>query len=117
MTAIEPGYDVETLVPDWQAHVARMGNESARVRERLPGRLDIAYGPDPLQKLDVFAPANAPTAPGTPTRSTTRQSTLPKRQWDRPDASVVPISARWTVAEAAAGLVPMASSSVVDVTP
>ena len=39
---------------------------------------------------------------------------LPVRE---PGGSVVPISARWTVAEAAAGLVPMASSSVVDVTP
>ena len=34
-----------------------------------------------------------------------------------PEVSVVPISARWMVAEAAAGLVPMASSSVVEVAP
>lgn len=63
------------------------------------------------------APAKAPTAPGTPILSTTGQSTLPKRQCEAPETSVVPISARWTVAEAATGLVPMARSRVVVVTP
>ena len=63
------------------------------------------------------APAKAPIAPGTPILRTTFQSTLPNRQCETPETRVVPISARWTVAEAAAGLVPMASSRVVDVTP
>jgi arylformamidase len=63
MTDTEPGYDIETLIPDWQTHVARMTAESARVRERLPGRLDVAFGPDPLQRLDVFAPAGVRRAP------------------------------------------------------
>ena len=71
-----------------------------------------------VARLDrTSAPRNAPTAPGTPMRRTTFQSTLPNRQCERPDTSVVPISLRWMVAEAAAGLVPMASSRVVDVTP
>ena len=64
-----------------------------------------------------MAPAKAPAAPGMPILTTTPQSTLPKRQCAAPDISVVPISARCTVADAAAGLVPMASSSVVEVTP
>ncbi|GAB3595522.1 hypothetical protein GCM10027446_20920 [Angustibacter peucedani] len=64
-----------------------------------------------------MAPAKAPTAPGTPSLATTDQSTFPKRQCEAPEAKVVPISARCTVAEAAAGLAPMASSRVVDVTP
>ena len=63
------------------------------------------------------APAKAPTAPGMPILATTPQSTLPKRQWLAPEKRVVPISARWTVAEAAAGLVPIARRSVVVVTP
>ena len=63
------------------------------------------------------APANAPIAPGMPIFATTFQSTLPKRQCASPEARVVPISARCTVAEAAEGLVPIASSRVVDVTP
>ena len=62
----------------------------------------------------TVAPAKDPMAPGTPILATTFQSTLPNFQCERPDASVVPISARWTVADAAAGLVPMASSRVVD---
>ncbi|GAA4776412.1 hypothetical protein GCM10023351_21320 [Microbacterium gilvum] len=63
------------------------------------------------------APAKAPTAPGTPIFSTVFQSTLPKRQCEMPEASVVPISARCTDALAAAGAAPIVSSSVVDVTP
>jgi arylformamidase len=63
MVDSEPGYDVETLIADWQSHVGQMGAESARVRERINGQLDVAFGPAPLQKLDVFAPANAKSAP------------------------------------------------------
>ena len=63
------------------------------------------------------APRKAPTAPGIPILATTAQSTLPNFQCAAPDIRVVPISARCTVADAAAGLVPMASSKVVEVTP
>jgi hypothetical protein len=63
------------------------------------------------------APSSAPAAPGTPSRSTRAQSTLPKRQCAYPDASAVPIFARCTDALAAAGLSPASRSSVVDVTP
>ena len=67
--------------------------------------------------LRNVAPAKAPRAPGIPIFATTPQLTFPNRQCDTPDASVVPISPRWTVAEAAAGFAPIASSRVVDVTP
>ena len=56
-----------------------------------------------VSELRKVAPAKAPMAPGTPILRTTGQSTLPKRQCEAPEASVVPISARWTAAEAAAG--------------
>ena len=46
-----------------------------------------------------------------------RQSTLPKRQCEAPDTRVVPISDRWTEADAAAGERPTASISDDDVTP
>ena len=79
---------------------------------------DITGAAISVERLDSnVAPTKAPTAPGTPILATTFQSTLPNRQCASPDASVVPISAKWTVAEAAAGLVPMASSRVVEVTP
>ena len=62
------------------------------------------------------APVAAPIAPGTPRVRTTRQLTLPNRQWLSPEARVVPTSAAWTTADAWAG--PMESSRmVVDVTP
>ena len=55
--------------------------------------------------------------PGSARRETTPQSTLPKRQCAVPDANVVAISARWTVADAPAALIPRVSSSVVELTP
>ena len=48
---------------------------------------------------------------------TVRQSTLPSLWWEKPDTSEVPISEKWTAAEAAAGATPAASSRVEDVTP
>ena len=71
----------------------------------------------PLTDDSATAPRKAPTAPGKVIRRTVRQSTLPKRQWETPETAVVPSSARWTVAEAAAGAVPMATSMVVEVRP
>jgi arylformamidase len=50
------GYEIEALIPDWQQHVARMAAASERVRKALGGRLDVAFGPDPLQRLDLFMP-------------------------------------------------------------
>ena len=80
--------------------------------------IDITGAATSVERLDrTVAPTKAPIAPGTPILATTFQSTLPNFQCERPDTRVVPISARWTVAEAAAGLVPMASSRVVEVTP
>jgi len=42
-------------VPEVTAH---RENESAAVRGRIPGRLDIAYGAEPKETLDVFPPSN-----------------------------------------------------------
>ena len=63
------------------------------------------------------APMKAPTAPGSAMVRTTRQSTLPKEWCEMPEAAVVPSWASCTMAEAMAGLVPIISSSVVEVTP
>ena len=63
------------------------------------------------------APAKAPMPPGTAMMLTVRQSTLPSLWWLMPETNVVPISEKWTAAEAAAGAIPAASSSVEDVTP
>ncbi len=68
-------------------------------------------------ELRNVAPAKAPIAPGRAIRRTTRQSTLPNRQCATPEASVVPISARCTEADADAGAMPATSSRVEEVTP
>ena len=63
------------------------------------------------------APRKAPTKPGRARIETVRQSTLPSLWCDAPDTSEVPISEKWTAAEAAAGATPAASSRVEEVTP
>ncbi len=63
------------------------------------------------------APRNAPTAPGAPSLSTKAQSMFLNFQCDRPEAKVVPTSARCTAALAWAAPTPDSTSSVVAVTP
>ncbi len=70
-----------------------------------------------LRLVSTTAPRNAVTAPGTATRTSTLVSTLPTLQCDRPLTNVVGSLAAWVAAEAAAGAMPMRSSTVADVTP
>lgn len=44
-------------VPDFDRHVAAYAARSAATRARLPMRADIAYGPSPAERLDLFLPA------------------------------------------------------------
>lgn len=43
-------------VPDFDRHVADYASRSAATRARLPMRADIAYGPTPAERLDLFFP-------------------------------------------------------------
>ena len=79
------------------------------------GAFTVAASVD--SRASTVAPRNAPTAPGTPSRVTSRQSTLPNRQCDTPDARVVPTSARCTDADAVAGASPTNSRRLVEVAP
>ena len=56
--ALNAQYDLRPLWPDVPEVIAHRENESARVRNRIPGRLDIAYGDGPGEILDVFPPSN-----------------------------------------------------------
>lgn len=56
--ALDAEYNLRPLWPDVPDVVAHRENESARVRGRIPGRLDIAYGADAKETLDVFPPSN-----------------------------------------------------------
>jgi len=59
--AVEREYNNRALVPDHPAFFARWESDSAFVRETLPGKLDLAYGPDRRHRIDLF-----PAAPGCP---------------------------------------------------
>ena len=45
--------------PEHQSFFARWAEESAALRDRFQGHLDLAYGPTVGQKLDLFAPGDA----------------------------------------------------------
>ena len=94
----------------------RNRNETYRPR---PSRSAATHGlaTSPSIEDRTVAPAKAPMPPGIAMIRTVRQSTLPSLWCEKPDTSVVPISDRWTAAEADAGATPAAISSVDDVTP
>ena len=56
--ALDAEYNLRPLWPDVPAVIAHRENESAAVRGRIPGRLNIAYGTAPKETLDVFPPSN-----------------------------------------------------------
>ncbi len=80
-----------------------------------PATQGLAVAPSRLES--TVAPTKAPMPPGTAMMLTVRQSTLPSLWCAMPETSVVPISEKWMAAEAAAGAMPAAMSSVDDVTP
>lgn len=49
--------------PQHGEYFARWASESAAVRARLDGRLDLSYGPSAGQKLDLFLPPSGGPAP------------------------------------------------------
>jgi len=51
---VEREYNMRARVPEHPAFFARWESDSQFVRETLSGRLDLAYGPDPLQRMDLF---------------------------------------------------------------
>ena len=51
---VEREYNNRALVPDHAAYFARWESDSQFVRETLPGMLDLAYGPDPRHRVDLF---------------------------------------------------------------
>ncbi|HKU95086.1 MAG TPA: alpha/beta hydrolase [Vineibacter sp.] len=62
--SLDAAYNNRLAVPDFQAaFVDRWTAQSADMRARTPCELDLAYGPSPRQRLDVFAPPG-PVPPG-----------------------------------------------------
>jgi len=56
---VEREYNNRALVPEHPAIFARWDRDSDFVRSTLPCTLDLAYGPDPLHRVDWFPAANA----------------------------------------------------------
>ncbi len=56
---IEREYNNRALVPEHPEYFARWERDSRFVRETLPCRPDLAYGPDPRHRWDLFPAANA----------------------------------------------------------
>jgi arylformamidase len=67
MDAVYQGYTADELVvqvdagsnvpaAEFDAIQQRNGADTAKTRTKIPCRIDIAYGPDELQKLDVYYP-------------------------------------------------------------
>jgi arylformamidase len=56
---VEREYNNRALVPDHPAYFARWERDSAFVRETLPREIVLAYGPDPLLRIDFFPAARA----------------------------------------------------------
>jgi arylformamidase len=47
-------YEHRSIVPDSDEFIARNEADSARIRAAADGQLDVAYGPDPDQLLDIY---------------------------------------------------------------
>jgi arylformamidase len=56
---VEREYNNRALVPDHPEFFARWERDSKYVRSTLPARLDLAYGPDPRHRVDLFPAASA----------------------------------------------------------
>lgn len=54
---VERGYNNRAAVPDHPQWFARWAEASRQARERLAPALDVRYGPNPLETLDLFVPA------------------------------------------------------------
>ena len=59
-------YNNRLLVPDHAVHFARWAKDSERARQQQPRQLDLAYGSEPGEALDVFPSANAATGQKAP---------------------------------------------------
>ena len=55
--ALNAQYDLRPLWPDVPEVINFRETESARIRDRIHGRLDISYGEREKEKLDVFLPS------------------------------------------------------------
>jgi arylformamidase len=61
--ALDAQYNLRAAVPEHLTYFARYEGDSAALRARWPGWLDLPYGPTPRQAIDLFLPRHATAAP------------------------------------------------------
>jgi hypothetical protein len=57
---LDAAYNNSAAVPERDAIVADWAARSAKVRREYAGRLDLAYGDNPRERLDLFLAAENP---------------------------------------------------------
>ena len=62
-TELAEAYDVFKTIPDPMGFIASRRQLADKIREKLAPVSDIAYGPESVQKLDIYAPENAKSLP------------------------------------------------------
>lgn len=63
---LDAAYNNRAHTPDFERYVDRWQADSLAARQAVPCQLDLAYGPSPRQRLDVFRPAAPGPAGGRP---------------------------------------------------
>ncbi|WP_108663241.1 alpha/beta hydrolase [Acuticoccus kandeliae] len=58
--AIDRAYENSAYIPGAAAFTRHWAETAARFREAHHGRIDVAYGPDPRERYDLFLPAGEP---------------------------------------------------------
>ena len=104
----------------WTGRWCRLKEKRASTKTPSPNRKMATIGAAAsavMNELITTAPKKAPIAPGIASGQTFAQSTFLNRQWETPDAAVVPTSAMCTLADASAGAMPIVNSRLCDVTP
>jgi arylformamidase len=61
--ALDAQYNLRAAVPEHLSYFARYEGDSAALRARWPGWLDLSYGPTPRQAIDLFLPHGVSAAP------------------------------------------------------
>jgi arylformamidase len=64
--ALDAQYNLRARIADHEEYFARYARESARARDALPSRPDLAYGDAPAETLDLFFPTIPPGSIGAP---------------------------------------------------
>jgi arylformamidase len=60
--ALDAQYNTRARYPDFKEHFESWGKWSEAARAELPGKLDVSFGPMPIEAVDIF-PASEPLSP------------------------------------------------------